>query len=215
VHLDFLQQIASEEVPFETDSDAADSWAQTPEDVKDYLAPSSSGASPTCDPARIAFRDMMNRLPEQPIVQDMKKAHEQRTSSRRNTDRRAHEQHSENEIQRYLESEQERDAIQFVEKIKDTRNPSNSASWNVPSKTTAKAALPSTKSSFSSVSTSTPQKTEDGAFRPFTRQSSRTTKEANTSRKSLFERNFLDDDDWISFENSTNSKGVSNFFALD
>jgi hypothetical protein len=31
----------------------------------------------------------------------------------------------------------------------------------------------------------------------------------------LFERNFLDDDDWISFENSTNSKGVSNFFALD
>ena len=228
VHLDFLEQIASEEVPFETDSDsdAADSWEQSPDDQKDYLAPSSSGAAPTCDPARIAFRDMMNRLPSQLIVQDMKRHRE----SRRNTDRQVHGQEIENEIRQYLESSQDEiDETQFVEscheRMQDKRDPSNSSSWNVPSKTTAEPAIPSSssRSSFSSLSgssfsESSSSKTptshhpeQSSAFRPFTRQPSTRT----TSRKSLFEKNFLDDDDWISFDNSASNKGVSNFFALD
>lgn len=64
VRLDFLSKIAKEKVTYETDSDAADSWAQGDgEAINNYRAPSSSGGAPTCDPARIAFRDLMNRLP--------------------------------------------------------------------------------------------------------------------------------------------------------
>jgi hypothetical protein len=57
---DFLKKIASEDVRYETDSEAMDSWAQD----SDSNAPSaSSGAGITCDPARLAFRNILKRLP--------------------------------------------------------------------------------------------------------------------------------------------------------
>jgi len=83
VRLDFLDKISREEVLYETDSEAADSWANGGDNsvtgsgsgggghnnsIKFCLA-SSSGVTPTCDPARIAFRDLMNRLPRESILQ--------------------------------------------------------------------------------------------------------------------------------------------------
>eukprot|EP00934_Nitzschia_sp_Nitz4_P001329 Nitzschia sp. Nitz4//scaffold11_size288233//163710//165156//NITZ4_000782-RA/size288233-snap-gene-0.50-mRNA-1//-1//CDS//3329534098//1329//frame0 len=60
---EFLDRVAQEDVEFETDSDADDSWAQGPEEVEN--APSaSSGQGDTCDPARIAFRELLNRAPK-------------------------------------------------------------------------------------------------------------------------------------------------------
>ncbi|VEU33692.1 unnamed protein product [Pseudo-nitzschia multistriata] len=70
VRLDFLKTIACEPVLYETDSEAADSWANTADDAKSRpCLPSSSGVTPTCDPARIAFRDLMNKLPHKSILQ--------------------------------------------------------------------------------------------------------------------------------------------------
>lgn len=74
VRLDFLRTIACEPVLYETDSEAADSWANTVEDViaatnSRPCLPSSSGVTPTCDPARIAFRELMNKLPHESILQ--------------------------------------------------------------------------------------------------------------------------------------------------
>jgi hypothetical protein len=57
-----LQTIAGEEVHFETDSEAVDSWAQDGE--SGTLSGASSGTTLTYDPARIAFREIMNRLPQ-------------------------------------------------------------------------------------------------------------------------------------------------------
>ena len=70
VSLDFLKSIACEPVIFETDSDAADSWDNDDTDPKSRpFVPSSSGVAPTSDPARIAFRNLMNKLPHQSILQ--------------------------------------------------------------------------------------------------------------------------------------------------
>lgn len=76
VSLNFLKTIACEPVLFETDSDAADSWANTevntisPNSKKSRpCLPSSSGVTPTSDPARIAFRDLMSKLPHKSILQ--------------------------------------------------------------------------------------------------------------------------------------------------
>jgi hypothetical protein len=60
---DFLRKIAQEDVLYETDSDAADSWAQE-EDCHD-AASSVVDYTTTCDPARIAFRDIMNHIPQE------------------------------------------------------------------------------------------------------------------------------------------------------
>jgi len=89
VRLDFLDKISREEVLYETDSEAADSWANGGDNsvtgsggggghnnsIKFCLA-SSSGVTPTLIqlvspfvPARIAFRDLMNRLPRESILQ--------------------------------------------------------------------------------------------------------------------------------------------------
>mmetsp|Transcript_19318 Transcript_19318/g.42014 ORF Transcript_19318/g.42014 Transcript_19318/m.42014 type:complete len:594 (+) Transcript_19318:527-2308(+) len=73
VRLDFLRTIACEPVLYETDSEAADSWANTVEDVLSATnshpcLPSSSGVTPTCDPARIAFRELMTKLPHESIL---------------------------------------------------------------------------------------------------------------------------------------------------
>jgi hypothetical protein len=65
VRLDFLDKIANEEVEYETDSEAADSWAPSDgESLCSGYAASSSADAPTCDPARIAFRNLMKRLPQ-------------------------------------------------------------------------------------------------------------------------------------------------------
>jgi hypothetical protein len=57
----FLKQIANEDVHYETDSEAADSWAQDGNSAA--CSGTSSGTALTCDPARIAFREIMNKLP--------------------------------------------------------------------------------------------------------------------------------------------------------
>lgn len=56
----FLKKISLEDVRYETDSEAMDSWAQ---DDESFAISASSGSALTCDPARIAFRELMNRLP--------------------------------------------------------------------------------------------------------------------------------------------------------
>jgi len=56
-----LDKIADEDVCFETDSEAVDSWAQDGD--SSALSGASSGTAVTYDPARIAFREIMNRLP--------------------------------------------------------------------------------------------------------------------------------------------------------
>lgn len=56
-----LNRIADEDVCFETDSEAVDSWAQDGD--SNALSGASSGTALTCDPARIAFREIMNRIP--------------------------------------------------------------------------------------------------------------------------------------------------------
>ena len=64
VRLDFLDKISQEEVVYETDSEAADSWANGGDFGTGGTCLASSSGSLTCDPARIAFRDLMNRLPQ-------------------------------------------------------------------------------------------------------------------------------------------------------
>lgn len=56
---DFLKRIANENVRFETDSEAVDSWAQD----GNSAATLSSGAQLMCDPARIAFQSIMSKMP--------------------------------------------------------------------------------------------------------------------------------------------------------
>jgi hypothetical protein len=59
-----LDRIADEDVRFETDSEAVDSWAQDGDSNagSNALSGASSGTALTYDPARIAFREIMNRL---------------------------------------------------------------------------------------------------------------------------------------------------------
>jgi hypothetical protein len=55
----FLKKIAKEDVSYESDSEAVDSWAQDGE----CGSRASSGTTLTYDPARIAFRELMNKVP--------------------------------------------------------------------------------------------------------------------------------------------------------
>jgi hypothetical protein len=68
----FLKKIARERVRYETDSEAADSWAQSNDDgAVSETTSSATGAealSMSCDPARIAFREIMNRHSEQLLL---------------------------------------------------------------------------------------------------------------------------------------------------
>ena len=57
----FLKQIAKEDVKYETDSEAVDSWAQ---DGETGSRASSGTTLTTFDPARIAFREIMNKVPK-------------------------------------------------------------------------------------------------------------------------------------------------------
>ncbi len=68
-NLDFLKKVACEPVLFESDSDADDSWANGEDKTVDSKSrrshSSSSGAAPTSDPARLAFRNIMDKFPLQ------------------------------------------------------------------------------------------------------------------------------------------------------
>jgi hypothetical protein len=98
---DFLERIAKEDVRYETDSDAADSWAQD----NDSLAPSASSAGITCDPARLAFRELLNRMPRVSLVKESPK----RATKRHDPPATKYldERSVETEIQKYLDSEEE------------------------------------------------------------------------------------------------------------
>lgn len=61
-NLDFLKKVACEPIIYETDSDADDSWANCKDNTSDSK-PSSSGGAPTSDPARLAFRNLMDKFP--------------------------------------------------------------------------------------------------------------------------------------------------------
>lgn len=65
----FLERIANEDVKYETDSEAMDSWAQD----ADSVAPSESSGGVTYDPARLALRTLLDRCPggmESPPVKE-------------------------------------------------------------------------------------------------------------------------------------------------
>jgi hypothetical protein len=216
VRLDFLHQIANEEVLYETDSEAADSWAQTSED-NHPLTLSSSGGSPTCDPARIAFRDLMNRLPQQRIYQDIKSDQEYRQSERRKTRQVGTEQYIGEKIQRDdTTGDDESHGIldSRHEKLKETMIPlSASSSLEVPSDSPPAEVIhfSSSSSSLSSSISSLSRRDEFSAFQPYTHFSTPANTETSTTRKSLFENNFLEQDDWISFD-ASNSQ-IINFFT--
>lgn len=57
---EFFRMIASEEVHYESDSEAVDSWA--PDGESHARSCASSGTTLTYDPARIAFREIMNKV---------------------------------------------------------------------------------------------------------------------------------------------------------
>ncbi|KAL7567962.1 hypothetical protein ACA910_019671 [Epithemia clementina (nom. ined.)] len=57
---EFFRKIANETVNYESDSEAVDSWAQDGESYARSCA--SSGTALTYDPARIAFREIMNKV---------------------------------------------------------------------------------------------------------------------------------------------------------
>jgi DNA-dependent RNA polymerase auxiliary subunit epsilon len=59
----FLKKISEEEVSYESDSEAVDSWAQDGESG----SRASSGTTLTYDPARIAFRELMNKVPHMSV----------------------------------------------------------------------------------------------------------------------------------------------------
>lgn len=63
----FLQKVAREDVRFETDSDAMDSWA--PNNAGRNGSEISAGNEFTCDPARIAFREIMRTYPRSRSIQ--------------------------------------------------------------------------------------------------------------------------------------------------
>jgi hypothetical protein len=66
---DFLERIANEDVKYETDSEAMDSWAQD----FDSEAPSESSGGVTYDPARLVMRALPNRYPrgmESPVKEE-------------------------------------------------------------------------------------------------------------------------------------------------
>jgi hypothetical protein len=217
VRLDFLHQIANEEVPYETDSEAADSWAQSPDDSHPLVL-SSSGGSPTCDPARIAFRELMNRLPQQRIFQNSRSDQVHRPSERRQTRQVGTEQQHDNEEHRQLSmSEANGEAKGVVESCPGKQNETSnllsvSSALHLPSDSPPVRGIPfSSSSSLNTLVSSVSQRDELSAFEPYSRISQSENTNTSSGRKSLFEENFLEHDDWISFD-SSNSQAV-NFFS--
>jgi len=64
--LEFLRRIASEDVRYETDSEAADSWAQESEIESTVYSVNSTSFGNTCDPARIALKELMINKRQRP-----------------------------------------------------------------------------------------------------------------------------------------------------
>eukprot|EP00977_Amphora_coffeiformis_P007446 scaffold1619_cov161-Amphora_coffeaeformis.AAC.6 len=60
----FLKRIAKEDFRYESDSEAVDSWAPDGETI----SRASSGTYTTYDPARIAFREIMNSIPKMSLT---------------------------------------------------------------------------------------------------------------------------------------------------
>ena len=78
---EFFRRIANEAVSYDSDSEAVDSWAQDGESHARSCA--SSGTALTYDPARIAFREIMNRVPRDRIqLQGSGSANRQNASAR-------------------------------------------------------------------------------------------------------------------------------------
>jgi hypothetical protein len=63
---DFLRKIAEEDVRYENDSEANDSWAQDGEQFERVGSSDSAGSTLTCDPARIALREIMGSASHAP-----------------------------------------------------------------------------------------------------------------------------------------------------
>lgn len=239
VRLDFLRAIACEPVLYETDSEAADSWANTIDDnsVRSRpCIPSSSGVTPTYDPARIAFRDLMNKLPHKSILQRRSRHYSPSASptfsdimeerdAPRGIDYTNFHKIIENEIKEYLDSSQtEEDPTQFVESCHEKlstqnnkgaiihrprriRNEQSSVSSYISSSSSSAGSSPSTSSS-SVPSLSDRKGSQASAFSSFhkTRKPERS---APKQQKATSSQDFLTEDDWTSFDNSAGKS----FFA--
>ena len=73
VDASFLERVANEDVTYETDSEAMDSWAQD----ADSVVPSDSSGGVACDPARLVLRGILDRCPrgmESPVKEDRARA---------------------------------------------------------------------------------------------------------------------------------------------
>ena len=259
VRLDFLDRISREEVIYETDSEAADSWANGGDSItcdggrsnkfKSYLA-SSSGVTPTCDPARIAFRDLMNRLPResesvlQRGVDDNNMITADTTTTTTTEEKKVPDYHQtmteeqvENEIKEYLESENNEDPKKFIdncqEKFKATSTDNGNNVIRPQRKDGISSYISSSSSSSSSLSSSSlaslNSRTENqtSAFRSFSKkqqqenqhpqqqqqqqqqqypknnniQKSRTRVHRKSQPFEMPTQSFLEQDDWISFDN--------------
>lgn len=236
VRLDFLERIANEEVEYETDSEAADSWAQGDgESAYNGPAPSSSAGAPTCDPARIAFREMMKRLPlntcswsevvnredgncPSPTFLDILSKSIKATSGNKSIAEDQvdgdcqktlqKEERVESEIQRYLESEED-DAEIFIatchNKLRTNDSPNSSIIGG-----------DGHKSDTSLLSERRIIPSSDSSFSrysPSNKPSQEATEESPATFDS-FQDNFLDDDTWVAFDNSQSRVPV-NFFAAN
>jgi hypothetical protein len=259
VRLDFLDRISREEVLYETDSEAADSWANGGDSItcdggrnnkfKSYLA-SSSGVTPTCDPARIAFRDLMNRLPResesvlQRGVDDSNMITADTTTTTTTEEKKVPDYHQtvteeqvENEIKEYLESISNEDPKKFIDSCHEKFKATNTDNGNnvirpqrkdgissyISSSTSSSSSLSS--SSLASLNSRTGGK-QTSAFRSFSKkqqqenqhpqqqqqqqqqypkknviQKARTRGHRKTQPFEMPTQSFLEQDDWISFDN--------------
>jgi len=193
---DFLDRIANEDVTYETDSEAADSWAQDNDSV---ARSSSSGPGITCDPARLVFNDLLRRASpssQSETVMEAPKAvraaspcKKPEKGQRRVQFRIADEDEVETEIQRFLNSSDEQDPEIFIESSMQKLSLSTgSPSPKSPPREEARSSSPRSPSAFSSISSV----------------------EINDSKISLDEQvAFFGDDDWVSFDGDDTMKSLS------
>jgi hypothetical protein len=191
---DFLDRIANEDVTYETDSEAADSWAQ---DYDSVARSASSVPGITCDPARLVFRDLLERVPTSrqadsvmqtpKAVRATSPSEKSEKSQRRVQFRMADEEEVESEIEKYLNSSDELDPETFIESSMQ-------------------------RLSLSSSSKSPPQENENHSSppRPSSAFSSFSSVEVDDSKISVEEQvAFFGDDDWVSFDGDDTMKSLS------
>jgi hypothetical protein len=192
---DFLEQIAKEDVQYETDSEAADSWAQ---DADSYATSASSGTAVTCDPARLAFRELLNKTRSNFLSPIKGEESDESSSQEKETPRRPDPQAQlppksnnecpvETEMQIYLEEDPGRQAFAVDSEIQRYLGSSGAEDPDSVFESTMEK-LKDT-SSLSSSSDSSPS----SAFRTFTR----------AEKENLFTKpDVLEQDNWVSFETS-------------